>query len=481
MLRTRSPLPAALLLGLALGCGSSSTAAPDAAVHTSDAGKPHPDAGRVDSGHDATSPRDARDKDARPADANPADAHYERPDASPHPSSAIEHLVLIVQENHTFDNYFGLYCTATTGSNPSCTTGPACCETAPATDPSGATPVVLDDSTNGSWDPNHTQACEESEIDDGLMDKYVTGSSCSGAGNLAYASSSAVSTYWTLAGAGAMADRYFQSVAGASSANDMYLAGADFVFPDDDFEPQSKGAACQGGPVKSYTVPTIADLLLASGATFGVYAGGYAAAVAANPACAPVPAACPLKLPIYPCTYDPGDVPFEYYPSLRDNPLYMKDFTQLSTDLSGGNLPSFSFVKSIGYLSEHPGVGDTISGGEAFVQSVIDSVQSSPYAASTLILVTWDESGGYFDHIAPPPDSSVDNQPYGPRVPMLAIGPFALKNHVSHVQMEHSSVVKFLEWNWLGKQTGQLGTRDAVVNNLGSLLDPTTTGTTVPD
>ena len=479
--RTHRASPLALLLGLSLGCPSSSTTTTDAAAP--DASGASPDASHVDGGHDAAGSEDARAKDAGDAaharDAG-IDAAHAR-DAAHSAASAIEHLVLIVQENHTFDNYFGRYCTAATGSNPTCTDGPACCEAAPATDPSGATAVLLDDAANGSYNPNHTQACEESEMDDGLMDKFVTGASCSAAGNLAYADSASVSTYWQLAGAGALADRYFQPVAGASTSNDMYLAGADFVFTDDEYETQSKGAICQGGVEKSYSVTTIADLLLAAGATFGVYAGGYAAAVAANPGCAAIPAACPSQVHGYPCDYDPGDIPFEYYPSLRDNPLYMKDFTQLQGDLTDGKLPSFSFVKAIGYLTEHPGGGDTISGGEAFVQSVVDAIQGSSSASSTLILVTWDESGGYFDHIAPPPDSQVDNQPYGPRVPLLAIGPFAQRNHVSHVSLEHSSVVKFIEWNWLGMQTGQLGTRDVVVNNLGSLLDPTATGTTVPD
>jgi len=261
----------------------------------------------------------------------------------------------------------------------------------------------------------------------------------------------------------------------------MYLARAKFVFLDDDYEAPSKGAFCQGGAEMSYTDPTIADLLLATGGTFGVYAAGYAASVGASPECPPISPACPAQVGGYPCSYDPGDIPFEYFPSLRDNPLYMKDFTQLASDLSGNALPDFAFVKAIGYLTEHPGFGDTISGGQTFVQGVIDAVEASPYAANTLILITWDESGGYFDHIAPPPTSPVDSEPYGARIPLLAVGPFAKKNYVSHVTMEHSSVVTFVEWNWLGQQTGQLLTRDAVVHNIGSLLDPTATVVGVPE
>src|ERR1019366_3146874 len=81
--------------------------------------------------------------------------------AEPKAASSIKHLVVLIQENHSFDTYFAGYCTAPTGSNPTCTTGPSCCETAPAKDPgSGMPPVVLDDMENATWDPNHTQVCE---------------------------------------------------------------------------------------------------------------------------------------------------------------------------------------------------------------------------------------------------------------------------------------------------------------------------------
>ena len=80
----------------------------------------------------------------------------------------------------------------------------------------------------------------------------------------------------------------------------------------------------------------------------------------------------------------------------------------------------------------------------------------------------------------PPPTSSFDQRSLGTRVPTIAIGRFARKGFVSHTSMEHSSVVKFIEWNWLGA-TGQLGTRDTTTANIGSLLEPNETGVTVPE
>jgi phospholipase C len=108
-------------------------------------------------------------------------------------------------------------------------------------------------------------------------------------------------------------------------------------------------------------------------------------------------------------------------------------------------------------------------------------VRHSAYADDTLVIVTYDEGGGYFDHIAPPATSTVDNQPYGTRIPTIVTGPFARKNAVSHVTLEHSSLVRFIEWNWLGMQMGQLAARDATVHNIGSLLDPAATGVAVPE
>src|SRR5262245_55381167 len=72
----------------------------------------------------------------------------------PCPASKIDHLVVVLQENHTFYNYFARYCTAPAGSSPACTAGPGCCEAGPDRDPSGATPVVLDDARNGDRDPD---------------------------------------------------------------------------------------------------------------------------------------------------------------------------------------------------------------------------------------------------------------------------------------------------------------------------------------
>jgi phospholipase C len=391
----------------------------------------------------------------------------------PCPASKIDHLVVIVQENHTFDSYFGRWCTAPSGTSPACTDGAGCCERAPDTDPKGYAPVLLDDAANAAYDPNHQSTCESDEIDGGKMDRFVDSSVCGNPRNLAYADATTLQPYWDLAAGGAIADRYFQPVIGASAANDMFLFTARFVFDDNLAEPDAPGAECSfvtSTPV-TFGGDTIGDELHAAGVSWTWYAEGFAAMLDAEEAnrCPAAPDDCATGLSIYPCIFDPGDIPAAYYGGFAKDPMTVRDYVSFAADLDARLLPQVAFIKGLGYHTEHPGQHTTISDGVRFVQSVIDAVAKSDYAADTLILVVYDEGGGFFDHVAPPP--AVDAKPYGTRVPAIAVGPLARKGAVSHVTLEHSSIVKLIEWNWLGG-TGQLAGRDALVANLGSLIDP---------
>ena len=115
-----------------------------------------------------------------------------------------------------------------------------------------------------------------------------------------------------------------------------------------------------------------------------------------------------------------------------------------------------------------------------FIKETVDMILSSKYNEDTLIVWVPDESGGFYDHISPPATNIADGKQYGPRIPFLAFGKFAKKNYVSHVTMEHSSIVKFIEWNWLNGETGQLNTRDKNVNSIGDMIDPNFAGRNIP-
>ncbi len=422
-------------------------------------------------GSEAIVPRPDADADPPGPDGGAPGA---RDAAAPVLPKNIKHVVLIIQENHTFDSYFGAYCTAPAGSNPTCTSGPACCEAAPAKEPTGASPIVLDDDENAGWDPPHTYTCEFDQVNHGLMDRFVKGAECSNPRNFAIVPPGKLPVYHDWASRFALGDRYFQPILGSSSSNDMYLAVARFVFEDNSVKPDSIGSGCTL-PAKrgKYSgVTTLPDLLIQRDLHFAAYLQGYYAMRKAT-LCPPAPADCPARLPTPPCTYDPSDTPYQYYEQFTDNLTYMRDYDDLAKDVAAGKLPEFVYIKALQYRNEHPGYSTKISMGVSFVKDTVDAIFSR-YSDDTLILLTWDEGGGYFDHVPPPPTSKVDDKPYGTRVPILALGKFARRNHVSHVVMEHSSIVKFVEWNFLDK-TGQLKGRDAEVNGIASLLDPTTT------
>jgi len=262
----------------------------------------------------------------------------------------------------------------------------------------------------------------------------------------------------------------------------MYFARAQWVYDDNHVPKDAIGSSCDffGISYDTYTDTTIGDLLNAKGVSWTFYAEGYQKMKDANGSCIAPPPECTAGVTQYPCIFDPSDDPFEFYPAFKDKAPAIADLTQLTTDLAG-TLPAVSFVKALGYKTEHPGEGDKISDGMAFLTSTIGAIQASAYAKDTLIVITYDEGGGFFDHVSPPPNSSVDHQPYGTRVPFIALGPFAKKGAVSHTTMEHSSLVKFIEYNWLDGQTGQLHGRDKVVANIGSVLDEAATGAKVPE
>jgi phospholipase C len=421
-------------------------------------------------------------------------------------ASNIEHVVLIVEENHTFDAYFGRYCQAPSGSNPTCTQGPNCCERAPDQEPHGASPGMLDDASNFATDRDHAQACELQQINGGKMDGYVTGSmgaqtclgvgpKCSSPNNFVLAEKGTMSTYWSYADQYALADRYFQPIAGGTASNNMYFATAHYQFTDNDMLPITVGSpvgcglggyCLDGKPVTYKNRKTIADVLLLAKRSFTIYLDGYAHALSQAPKCETVPPDCTYSQVTHPvaaqaCKLDASDVPFNYYANFADG-SHTKDFAQLVQDLGNNALPTFSYVKAREFHNEHPNVS-TITDGEVFVAGVVNSVLASPYKNNTLVLLTWDEGGGFFDHVAPPQSIDTDDignpVPYGTRVAMLAIGKFAKKGTISHVPMEHSSIVRFLEWNFVGP-TGQLAGNDVKVNNIGSMLDPAQTGITIP-
>src|SRR3989475_12119399 len=117
----------------------------------------------------------------------------------------------------------------------------------------------------------------------------------------------------------------------------------------------------------------------------------------------------------------------------------------LVSDVATGNLPQVAYVdpETDSRISEHP-PGD-VAVGTAWTVQTIRSIQASSTWGSTSILLTWDESGGFYDHVPPP---QVDEWGYGFRVPMIIVSPFSRPGFVDHEVMDHTSILKFIARNW---------------------------------
>jgi len=160
--------------------------------------------------------------------------------------------------------------------------------------------------------------------------------------------------------------------------------------------------------------------------------------------------------------------PFIYFANYADGTPakaeHLKDEQDFLAALAGGRLPAVSFVKPYGLDNEHPGYTDLITG-EQHVRALIDAVRASPHWNHTAIVITYDENGGFWDHVAPP---VVDRWGPGSRVPAIVISPFARRGYVDHHRYDTTSILALIEHRW---GLAPLSTRDAAADPLSGAFD----------
>src|SRR5262249_35605494 len=142
---------------------------------------------------------------------------------------------------------------------------------------------------------------------------------------------------------------------------------------------------------------------------------------------------------------------------------HLRDESEFMAGVNTGRLPAVSFVEPLGPENEHPGYTDVLSG-EQHVVDLIAAIQRSPLWSSTVIIVTYDENGGFWDPVAPPLG---DRWGPGARVPALVISPLARRHHVDHTIYDTTSILALIERRWHLKP---LGIRDAAASPLENAL-----------
>ena len=263
---------------------------------------------------------------------------------------------------------------------------------------------------------------------------------------------------------GSVNDMYFTPMTGASSGNNMYFGRGAYVFPDNNEWPaNSTGKNCfkDRGAGITYEEPTVMDLLIFCKKSVHWYGEGYQEKINNPNLCGPK-------------YYDPSDTFHQYYKSTRDVLSVNKDYSQFESDIRGQMLPSVSYIKPILEHSCHKPF--SIMDCEDFVRKTLAQINASSYYNSrTLVMITFDEYGFFYDSVARNKESQIDQMISGYRTPLYIAGYFSRPGYISHIKRDHSSLIRFLEWNFLGANgVGFLQTRDTNIdgnmNNIGDML-----------
>jgi phospholipase C len=492
--------------------------------------------------------------DAVPAPATAPGAEY----ITPHTATPVKHVVVIFDENVSFDHYFGTYPAAANTDGSPFHAKPGTPKVNGLTsallnhNPNTYNPQRLSHSQALTCDQNHDYQSEQQAFDGGKMDKFVQYTevdTCTGQPVLYgapglvmdYYDGNTVTGLWNYAQNYAMSDNDYGTNFGPSSPGAINLAsgfdgggyavnpttgvkvpdpgsvtslnkqGLGTIYGDLDpaFDDCSDSSHTSTDPVGVLTGKNIGNLLNEQHVTWGWFQGGFAP-TGTNSAGYQV---CGTEHENIGGSevqdYVPHHDPFQFYKSTA-NPRHLPPTSEAAigrTDqanhqygmadffetLKDGNMPAVSFLKPPAYENGHPGYSDPLDE-QHFLVRTINSIEQSKFWPSTAIIVTYDDSDGWYDHQDSPrvngSDTAIDEAVctgtpmrlgsfpdrcgYGPRLPLLVISPYTRDNYVSHNLTDQSSIIKFIEDNWLHGDRIKNGSFDQVAGSLdgrGGVLD----------
>ena len=365
--------------------------------------------------------------------------------------SAIKHIIWFVQENRTFDNYFGMMNAYRSAHGLSGGIDALPLSASLLNYPSGKfiSPypfqTVCHDNLSAGWNPSHAS------VDGGKMDLFMKNNYFQATDDpdftrpMGYFDQNDLNYYYPLVFNFATSDRFFSSLLGPTTPNRMYIfSGTSWG------NIQDTVTVPPGG----FTQPTIFDRLTAAGISWRMY------------------------------YYDTNHVFLKNYSTYGTYSKNVFPISQYYTDVqSESTFPQFVFIERGGGVDEHPGAD--VNFGSQNTQKYINALMSSPVWASSAFIFAFDEGGGLYDHVPPVPLPEPDNiQPIlgsgdiqaafnqsGFRVPFFILSPWIRPHFVSHVARDHGAVLKFIETRF-GLQP--LTQRDAQADNMLEFFDFTT-------
>jgi phospholipase C len=360
------------------------------------------------------------------------------------PSDPIKHIVVIMQENRTFDNFFHGFPgadSAESGMNKGMVVT--------------LSPVPLAE----TYDLNHSHPSWWDAWDNGLMDGFAQTQTDPPLFAYSYVPSSQIQAYWTMATQYTLADRMFQSNTGPSFIAHQYMIAGQSGGADENPVPSTAPWGCDApagtttpligpngtdlpGVFPCFDYQTMADLLDANGITWRYYAP-------ANPP------------PIGSTSSAYEAIRHIFYGNEWKNDISPQ--TQVLTDIANGDMAQVTWIVPDWLHSDHP--GNNSNEGPDWVASIVNAIGASPFWNSTAIFIMWDDWGGWYDHVVP---QAIDNMGPGFRVPLIVVSPYAKHGYVSHQVYETAAPLTFMEKNF---GLPNLGARDATANDLSDCFD----------
>jgi phospholipase C len=431
-------------------------------------------------------------------------------------TTPIQNLVVIFDENISFDHYFGTYPHALNpeGEPPfkAAANTPGVNGFTPAlleNNQNPAAPFRLDRSQEVTCDNDNHYSDEQTAYDNGLIDKVAQTLSAAGTGctpNLAmgYYDGNTVTALWNYAQNFSMSDNFFATEFGTTvmghlnlisgqthQTNTASVSGkvvngsviANITAGFDD---------CGAAPAVQMSGKNVGDLLNAAGISWGWFYGDFTPLSMSSSGVATCDS-------LYDSHYDP----FQFYKSTanphhlpptstamigqNDQANHQYALTDLWNAVASGNLPTVTFIKASAVNTGHPSTSTPLNE-QGFLVETINALQQTPQWKNMAIIVTWDDSDGWYDHVMPPivnpssdtandklagaglcgttvPGAYQDRCGYGPRLPFLVISPYAKQNYVDHNLTDQTSVLRFIEDNW---ELGRIGDQsfDAIANSI---------------
>jgi phospholipase C len=382
----------------------------------------------------------------------------------------IRHVVIIMQENRSFDSYFGTYPGA--DGFPMRDGRPDVCVPDPGT---GACRRPFHDRLDRNLGGPHSAVNAAADINGGKMDGFVgqqevarrgceftlnpeCGASTGTPDVMGYHDGADIPNYWTYARDFVLQDHMFEPNSSWSLPAHLYMvsewsarctrAGDPMSCVNALQSPQYPPDFLHGLGVLSPKLPDYAwtdltYLLHRAGVSWAYYVFK-----GTEPDCeddAAVACTAVQQGPRTPGIWNP----LPYFDTVRQDQQLgnIESLSNFFADAKAGTLPAVSWIDPNGRVSEHP--PSLVSAGQTYVTGLINAIMRSPDWDSTAIFLSWDDWGGFYDHVRPP---VVDANGYGLRVPGLVISPYARRGFIDHQTLSHDAYVKFIEDDFLGGQ-----------------------------